>query len=93
MAAMPMNAELIAKFQTYQVHLGLTQVMLFLLVWGWFYSYVYPYLRNRYAITLLNNPKTLNLHQRTIGKLAGFLRKETKIQLNFKSKSSSEEGD
>ena len=91
-ANMPMNAELIAKFQTYQVHLGLTQVMLFLLVWGWFYSYVYPYLRNRYALTLLNNPKTLSLHQRTIGKLAGFLRKETKIQLNFSNQSNEVEG-
>ena len=87
-----MNADLIAKFQTYQVHLGLIQVLLFLILWGWFYSYVYPYLCNRYALTLLNNPKTLDLHQRTIGKLAGFLRKDTKIQLNFSAESQNEEG-
>ena len=57
MGTMLMNADLIAKFQTYQVHLGLAQVMLFLVLWGWFYSYVYPYLCNRYALTLLNNRK------------------------------------
>lgn len=87
------NVETMALFQQYQYHLGLIQTMLFIILWGWFYSYMYPYLRNFYAMGILNNPSLMDLHQSTVGRLNGLIQKKSLINPdNFEFKATQRVG-
>lgn len=78
---MMFDTDTMIQFQKYQVHFGLFQTLLYIVLWGWFYSSIYPYLRNFYAMSILNNSTLLDLHQSTLGRFASFLRKKSLLSL------------